>query len=250
MATFTATGNSTALFVKGGSTFRLTVTGTWVGTLKTEESRNAGASYELIESNTANFATDYPAKPFDRLVRLNAFAYTSGTVTYTLSAVLRPSARTKYTTIPIGATAYASIGTDTTPSATVTYLVELFVGEAFTATGAAVLNGSAAATDKYIFALYDTTGKFLVSTTLSGVVATGVNAFQEIAFTGPITLPGGRYILSVTTNGTTTRIRTIATATFINVLAGSIAGVFATLPDTIAFPETFTADKGPIGYLY
>ncbi|MDD5199266.1 MAG: hypothetical protein PHC88_05630 [Terrimicrobiaceae bacterium] len=251
MATFAAVGVSTALFVKGGTQFRTVLTGTWVGTIQLQESNNGGSSYAVIDSVTANIALDYETKPYDRLLRLSCTAYTSGTATYTLTAVGRVGARTKYTAVPIGSVAYGSFGTDTTPVATVSYLVEIFVGEPFTCTGAACLNGTAAATDKYIFALYDTSGNLLATTALAGVTATGTDAFQQIAWTAPLQLPAGRYILMVTTNGTTTRLRTIATATFVNVLAGSLtAQVFATVPSTIVFPETFTADKGVISYLY
>lgn len=252
MATFTASGTpSTALFVKGGTSFRVVLTGTWVATIRVEESNNGGSSYTVIDSFTANTALDFEARPYDRTVRLNCYAFTSGTATYTLTAVGRVGTRIKYSSVPIGSVAYGSFGTDTTPSATVSYLVEIFVGEAFVCTGAACLNGTAAATDKYIFALYDTSGNLLANTALAGVVATGTDAFQQIAFTSPLTLAAGRYILMVTTNGTTTRLRTIATLTFVNVLAGSLTGqTFATVPGTIVFPETFTADKGVISYVF
>ncbi len=251
MATFTsAPAVSASLFVKAGFKFRLTVTGTWVATLRTEESNNGGTSWKQLDEFTANQALDYDAVAYDRNIRISSFAYTSGTATYTTAVVGAVGARQKYLSVPVGAVAHGSIGTDTTPSATVGYLVEIFIPVPFVATGAACLNGSAAATDKYIFALYDTSGKLLGNTTTAGVTCTGTDAWQQIAFGAPIALQPGRYILMVQTNGTTTRLRTIATLTNPDVLAGSITTVFATIPATIAFPETFTADKGVVMYLY
>jgi hypothetical protein len=51
---FTAVGVGTELFVKHGSLFTFNISGTWVGTVALERTRNAGLSYEVVASFTTN----------------------------------------------------------------------------------------------------------------------------------------------------------------------------------------------------
>lgn len=50
-------------------------------------------------------------------------------------------------------------------------------------------------------------------------------------------------------NGTTATVRTIAANTYIDANTGSAAGTFGTMLDFTP-PTTFTADVGPVAYLY
>jgi hypothetical protein len=155
----------------------------------------------------------------------------------------------RITNIPIGPVAYASLGTNTTPVSGTIYVSELWLPSNKTLVGGAFLNGAAVGTNAAIVALYSAAGALLASSALAGVITSGINSFQEIAFTAPYAVVGpGKYFLAYQTNGTTTRLRTIATATYLNT-ASATAGVFGTL-GAITPPTTTTADTGPIGYVY
>lgn len=155
----------------------------------------------------------------------------------------------QHSNIPIGSVAYGSLGTDTTPVAGTTYWSSFQLPLDKTITGMGCLNGSAASTDKNIYALYTSTGAVAANTALAGTTPTGTNAFQEIAFTTPLTAKAGRYFMAWQTNGTTTRFRTVAASTFLGVASASATGTFGTLP-ALTVPTTFTADKAPICYAY
>jgi hypothetical protein len=146
--------------------------------------------------------------------------------------------------------AFASLGTDTTPVAGTLYRCEIYVPHKATWTGVSFLNGSAAATDLLVGALHDTTGAFITSTAVAGVVAAGVNSFQDLPFINTVTLQPGRYFLSYQTNGTTTRLRTWAAANGGNQMTTSVAGVFGTVNAAFTPPATFTTAVGPIAQLY
>lgn len=154
-----------------------------------------------------------------------------------------------WSNIPIGGVAYGSLGTDTTPVSGTTYWTSVKVGNSVTATGIGCLNGSAAATDKLLFGLYNSSGTLLANTATAGVTATGTNAFQKIAFTSTYSLTPGLYFIGYQTNGTTTRLRTVAASTYLGLLTTSATGTFGTLP-ALTVPTTFTADVGPICYVY
>lgn len=250
-STFTGVGASSTLFVKGGERFRLSLTGTWVGTVLVEESNNGGHAWFEIGAYTANAAEDYAAKPFERLIRLRCSAYTSGTATYSIANVVNALGRSKYSTVPIGQVAYGSVGTATAaPSATLMHLTSIHVPVSFLATGVGVLNGGTVGTDNMLVALYDATGKLLANSALAGVVTAGANTFQEVAFLNPVQLPAGNYFIGLQCNGTTTRFRLIAASTNVDVLAGTVTSAFGTVPSTVTVPTTFTADKGVVAYLY
>ena len=165
-STFAASGQSAVLFVKGGEQFRLTLSGTWVQTILVEETNN-GVSYQAIDTVTANVGQVYPAKPYDRSVRLNS-TRTSGTATYVIdnqSALYLP----KPSSIPIGAVAYASLGTSAVGVAGSLYLASVRVNNPMTVTGIGALNGATVGTDKFIFALYDNGGNLIANTATAGV---------------------------------------------------------------------------------
>lgn len=251
-STFTAAGTpSASLFVKNGEKFRLTITNTWVGTVRVEESRNGGHAWELLDTLTANAAYDGEAKPYDRMIRLNCTLYTSGTVTYVYANITSALSPTKYSTVPVGQVAYGSVGTaSAAPSAVLMHLTSVVVTNTFLATGVGILQGATIGTDNMLVALYDATGKLLANSALAGVITSGADAFQQAAFLTPVNLVPGVYFIALQCNGTTTRFRLIATLTNVNLLAGTIASVFGTVPDTVTLPTTFTADKGVCSYIY
>lgn len=160
------------------------------------------------------------------------------------------ASKLKYFTIPVGDVAYGSIGTNTVPVAGTIYWAEVYLDCMKSITGIGVLNGGTVGTNKYVLALYDNKGALLANTALAGVLTSGANAFQEIAFTAISTfVKPGRYWIAVQMNGVTDRFRSIAVSTFLNVRTTSAAGAFGTLT-ALSVPSTFTADVGPVAYVY
>lgn len=153
-----------------------------------------------------------------------------------------------YPNIPIGSVAYGSLGTNTTPVSGTVYVSSFRLPVDITATAIACMNGGTAGTDKLLYSIYSSTGTLLANTATAGTTASGTDAFQELALTANLTMPAGLYYLGWQTNGTTTRFRTVAASTYINVASGSATGTFGTLP-AITPPTTFTADKAPICYV-
>ena len=155
----------------------------------------------------------------------------------------------RLTTIPIGAVAYASVGTSAVHVAGTIYSVELWVPANKTITGVGVLNGATVGTDNLIVALANSAGTVVATSALAGALSSGANVFQEIALTATYAAVGpGRYWVIVQCNGTTATTRRIAASTYLP-FAGSAAGVFGTL-STITPPTSTTADTGPIAYVY
>ncbi len=151
--------------------------------------------------------------------------------------------------VPVtGAPARASMGTDAVSVAGTLYYSDLHLPGPMTSTGAAVLNGTTVGTNNVIYALWDEAGNLLRTSALAGVLSAGADAFQEIPWTAPISLPPGRYFVGFQVNGTTAAHQTMAAASYLN-STGSVAGVFGTI-GSITPPSTFTADVGPFSYLY
>lgn len=169
---------------------------------------------------------------------------------YALYSNLPPS-KFRYSTVPVGSVAYGSFGTDTTLVAGTLYVADVYVPQRFLATGIGVLNAGTVGTNKGISALYDYSGNLVASSAVAGATTSGADAFQARAFSpGPIFIPGGKYWIAYQANGTTDTITTVAASTFIDVLTKSQTGTFATIPSSIALPTTFTADVGPVAYIY
>lgn len=153
-------------------------------------------------------------------------------------------------------TAFASMGTNTTMVAGTLYRSEIYVPHLATWTGIGCLNGTTAGTDNGLVALYDSAGVLITWSALAGALSTGANAFQNRAFVNsagtatPVTLLPGRYFIAYQQNGTTATMRTIKAADGGNTMTASSTGTFGTLPASFTPPTTFTADVGPIGWLY
>lgn len=179
----------------------------------------------------------------------NRGAMTNSGVT-TLTGGLSISGRFRVMTVPVGGAAYSSTGTSAVHVAGTVYVADIYVPRNFTVTGVGVLNGATVGTDNLIVSVYSSDGTLLGNSALAGTLSAGANAFQEIALTSPVAIVGpGRYWIGVQCNGTTATTRRVAASTFIDVLTKSTAGTFGTLP-ALTVPTTFTADVGPIAYIY
>jgi hypothetical protein len=159
----------------------------------------------------------------------------------------------KASNIPIGTVAYGSLGTSAVHVAGSIYAAEQHLTGFKTVTGLGMLNGATVGTDNLIYLLLDANGKVLATTALAGTLSAGANAFQQIAFTAPISLKPGRYFIALQCNGTTATTRRIAASTYLN-FASVTAGTFGTGLSVgtalITPPTTTAADAGPIGYMY
>lgn len=177
-----------------------------------------------------------------------------GARSHTLDMASAFNGRYRYFTITGNLGTLASLGTSTTVVADKTYYADVFIPETGKVlTGIGWLNGTTATTDKTIVSLYNSAGTLLANSVITGggtLIATS-NVFQQVAFTATYTiLKPGRYWIGYQQNGTTATPRTIATATWVDVLTGSATGVNAVAAPTITPPTTFTADVGPIAYVY
>ena len=146
--------------------------------------------------------------------------------------------------------AFASLGTNTTLVSGTLYRSEIFVPQLASWTGIGVLNGATVGTNNGLVAIYDSAGNFIQSSAVAGAVTVGANAFQNRAFIAPVLLGPGRYFLAYQANGATDTLRTHAAANGGNQMTASSTGTFGTLPTSFTPPTTFTADVGPIAWLY
>lgn len=172
-----------------------------------------------------------------------------------------PGGKLKLSNIPIGPTALASIGTNTTDAIQL-WVTDLWVPVNRFITKVGVLQGGTAGTDKILVTVYDSQGVLLASSALAGLALnSSANTFLELsialngagaAVTGVQLYGPGQYYIGVQGNGTAAgAIQTIKTATYIDVCTGAVAaGAFGTIPATIAVPTSFNADTGPIVYVY
>lgn len=221
----------------GNQVYGLNVTG---GNVKVWRSAElTGAS-----SYGATAATPLLAWPDDTIISGTTGAYQNiSNFTAPNPPKFRPS------TIPVGGVAYGSLGTNTTPVAGTIYWAEVEIPQLASLTGVGFLNGGTVGTDAAIVALYDNDGTLVANSALAGVTTSGTDAFQQVAFTAAYQAKKGRYFIAVQFNGTTTRFRTITASTYINTRTDSDTGVFGTLT-ALTVPSTFTADVGPIAYVY
>lgn len=244
---------SSSLYVPTGEKARIQVLNTFVATVRLERSANNGVSWDLVRSMTSTATFDVDVQLRDYLYRLRASAYTSGTVTFQLDNVQFRQDRVTFTNVAVGSVAYGSFGSVLAPPVAGTlYTTDIVVRRKITATGVKVLNGATCGTDKYIAWLFDSTGRALASSTLSGTTCSGTDAFQSLAFTAPILVDAGQYFVGIRVNGTTDRTRFIASNTFVDAVCSTTAhssllvGSFGSSIYGITVPTTFTAGQCPI----
>lgn len=244
---------SGSCFIPSGDQGYIQITGTWVGTVHVQESFNNGVSWQKAEETTANTTFVLSVnRSRNRSVRVYFSARTSGTVTGTVTYNPALVTRLKYSNIPIGSVAYASLGTSVSVAASTSLMIsDITVPAPFTATGVGVLIGATTGTNTVILSLYNASGGLVANTAVAGTTTGAANAFQEIAFTGSVNLSAGVHYCGLQMNGTTDKYRAVAASTFVDVLGGTVTGAaFGTMLTAITPPTTFTADKGPVCYVY
>ena len=153
--------------------------------------------------------------------------------------------------MPLGTAALTAAGTSSAQAAGTLNISEMFVPHWNTWKGLAVLNGTTAATDLMLVAIYNSAGALVATSALAGTVAANASVVQARDFVGgPVTLAPGRYFCAVQSNGTTAHTNKLVTANGVNVLTTSVTGTFGTVPASITVPTTFTTAVGPIFQLY
>lgn len=156
--------------------------------------------------------------------------------------------RTRYGAWIPGAVTQA---TSATPSATSLYLTQIRLPAATTLTGIKVLNAATVGTNKYIVALFNSSGAVLANSALAGVTTSGASVYQAVPFTASYTVTTpGTYWIGLYVNGTTDRYYAIPFVGEGHGLAGAVTGqTFGTVA-AVTLPTTFTADVGPVAFTY
>lgn len=155
---------------------------------------------------------------------------------------------TSFATFPAPPATTATSVTDVAGTIWTSQLAVPFNG---TLTGACVLNGATVGTDKWIVALYDSTGALVANSALAGTTTAGVSIMQCLPFVSTLAVYGpGTYYLALQGNGTTDNFKAYAAGMApTNYGTNSQTGVFGTLA-AVTPSITFTAGKGPIGSVY
>lgn len=144
-------------------------------------------------------------------------------------------------------TVTATDGTDTTPSVTETYIVEVNVPYNCTLTGVSILNGSAVAGNVRI-SLADNTGTPIAAALTASTATSGTAAYQKIPFAVPYAAVGpAKYFVLLQNNNTSNRYRSFTVGNFgASKKTGEVFGTFT----SVTPPTTFTAGQGPICDVY
>ncbi len=239
------------------STGTLTITGASSGNASLLLNADAAATnadkWEILSEASGNgldFLNKTSGSYVSKLLLSTAGALTaSGTITATGGIIQSTTApRTRWMAWNPGV---ATNATSATPSATVVYMAQVYIPANTTLTGIGVLNAATVGTNKWVLALFDDTGAPLANTALAGVLTSGASVFQQIAFTGTYAAKGPRtYWIGAYMNGTTDRYYAIPTIGQMVGLSGSVsAQTFGTVA-SVTLPTTFTADVGPVAYVY
>ncbi len=142
-------------------------------------------------------------------------------------------------------------GTDVTPGATTVYMSQIFVRANATLTGIKLNNAATCATNKWIVALFDSSGAVVANSDLAGTTCSGTDALQTIAFTGTYAAVGpGVYWIGLYSNGAGAHFRALPAAAEGTGKAGSVTGQTFGTAASVTLPTTFTADKGPVAFTY
>lgn len=154
------------------------------------------------------------------------------------------------------------VGNNTTPVAGSVYYGTIEIPRTMVIKGISMLNGTVASTDDVYFGLFRddvTVGTRLASTLLTGTAASGIGRFQDVDLTAQYLVTGpARYWISYTSEGTTTRFRTISLTpgastaglgAFIGALGSSTTGTAPALANLV-LPTSLVANVAPIGCVY
>lgn len=139
-------------------------------------------------------------------------------------------------------------GTNATPSATETYISQVFVPANMTITGVSIFNGATVGTDKGCVFLADSTGAVVAQSAAAGATTSGADSYQDYAFTSAYSAKGpATYYVCYQMNGTTDRYNA---HTFGRFGASKKTGTTFGALTTITAPTTFTTALGPMATLY
>jgi hypothetical protein len=141
--------------------------------------------------------------------------------------------------------------TSATPSSTAVQMTQLWIPHNMTLTGVGVLNAATCGTNKWIVAIFDSSGNALANSATAGTLCSGASAYQKIAFTAPYVITGPRTLwIGVYADGATDRYYAVPTTGQADGLAGTVsAQTFGTVA-AVTLPTTFTAGVGPVAYVY
>lgn len=149
-----------------------------------------------------------------------------------------------------GPPASGTHGNNTTMVAGTTYWTQLFLDCNLTLTGVTALIGGTGGTDKWIVALYSSTGVLLANSALAGVTVGTANNIQNIPFTATYAAVGpAYYFIALQSNGTTAKFQSYTTpgSAFIT---GSATGTFATLINPLTVGSSYNNNVGPVSGVY
>lgn len=168
---------------------------------------------------------------------------------YTTATVLQgPSL---WPNIALGSLALTSYETNgVTQTAGQWNYAEIFVPYFNTWKGAGVLNGTTVGTSKYITAIWGSNGTLLANSAVAGTLSVGGSVMQNLAFTAPINLAPGRYFIGLQMDVATDTVRHMLSANGSNVICGTQAGTFGTIPNITTVSTTFTTAVAPIMQLF
>ncbi len=144
-----------------------------------------------------------------------------------------------------------NVGANTTPVAGRWQYGSIWIPQTTLLTGGSVLNGAVAGTDLVLYALLRADGVTQRNTAIAGTTASGVRAFQDIAWTSTFLATGpARYWIAWQANGTTTRLATVpltpgattaGLGAFIGMLGSWFEGTALTVPVNFASLPSGTA---------
>jgi len=148
----------------------------------------------------------------------------------------------------------ATSGTDTTPAEKKLFVTSIFLPVNKKIKGIGYLVGSVGGTNKVVAGLFSSTGEILAhsSETTEGATVGTAAEIQELNLTAEYSAVGpGVYFLGITMNGNTARLRTIPKNTAgANIMSEEISIAAKNVLAKITAPTAFTADKGPVCWVY
>lgn len=194
--------------------------------------------------------SDFPAGTFQTMTQGgNLAAIPQGEQGYSTPAFLQGNSLLP--NIALGSLALTSYETNgVTQTAGQWNYSEIFVPYWNTWKGVGVLNGTTVGTSKYITALWGTNGTLLANSAVAGTTSTGASVMQNLAFVSPILLAPGRYFIGLQMDVATDTVRHVLSANGSNVICGTQAGTFGTVPNITTVSTTFTTAVAPISQLF
>lgn len=239
MPDFFAVGKTSAVFVGADPTNPKRITNSYGGKLYYANASTVSTSSTELAVGSSKLAQE----------NLWIISETESKVTVSAPAVSNAPGFYGGNWTPVAATS----GTDTTPAEKKLWLISVFLPVAKTITGIGYLVGSVGGTNKAIAGLFNADGTKIAnsSETTEGTTVGTAAEMQELAFTAPFTVPAGLYYIGVTMNGNTARLRTLPKNTAgSNVYAGEVTLATKNVLANVTPPVTFTADKGPVSWVY